>query len=353
MDPRSSLGVTLSAFVLLVGAPAAQGALLVPASHLAKEGAASTNVPFGRSTPARVQYVYDASLFSGPVTITGVQLRPDGGAVLANKTVDCEVSMSTLPRPLVALSSQFSLNRGGDAVTVMPRQLLSLPSQGSGVAPNPFLTAITFESSFPYDPHAGGLVLEIAVYGQPPGSYALDATFVCSSPLVAVGPTSCAQSNGEQLFVESATTGVQWGRPWVVRAHHAEPGDVVVLALGSQESGAWAGMQLPQDLSVVGATGCFLSIDVAASYYGSAASDGSVTYPFMIPNNPQLLGEWLRFQAAVLDPAANSLGLVTSQAQKVQVCGWEPVGRVWSSGVSSPVGTAEIGLAAVAQFTTQ
>jgi hypothetical protein len=55
----------------------------------------------------------------------------------------------------------------------------------------------------------------------------------------------------------------------------------------------------------------------------------------------------------VFDAAANPLGLVTSQAQKVQVCGWEPVGRVWSSGTSAAFGTLEIGLSAIVQFSTQ
>ncbi|MGC6487462.1 MAG: hypothetical protein ACON4Z_07445 [Planctomycetota bacterium] len=353
MDRTPQLRAALAAATLCLGPALAQAALPVPLSHLTQEGTAATNIPFGRSTPTRVQYVYGASLFSGPVVLTGVQLRPDGGATTGGKTVDCEMSMSTSPAPIVALSPQFALNRGADAVTVLPRQLLTLPSQAVGASPNPFLAAIGFTSPFAYDPAAGDLVLELAVYGQPPGAYSLDATFVCTSPLVPVGPGSCLQASGLPLGVESATTGVQWGRPWVVRAYDADPGSAVLLALGNQESGSWSGMQLPQDLGVVGASGCFLSIDVAASFFGSAAGDGTVTFPFQLPNNPQLLGKWLRFQAATIDPAANALGLVTSQAQKVQVCGWEPVGRVWSSGVTSATGTVEIGLSAVAQFTTQ
>ena len=353
MDRSTSLRGTLLASALIVGSVAAQGMAVVPATHAVREGSAGTNIPFGRGAPTRVQYVYDANLIAAPVTITGVRLRLDGGASSAGKIVDCEVSMSTCPASLLALSTQFEQNRGTDEVLVLPRQLLALPAQASSGSPGAFSSPIRFGAPFSYDPQSGPLVLEIAVHGQPPGAYSLDATFVCSSPSVSVGPPSCLQSNGAPLRVESATTGVHWGRPWVVRAFDADPGDVVVLALGSQESGMWAGMQLPQDLALVGARGCYVSIDIAASFYGYAVSDGSVTFPFVIPNNPQLLGEWLRFQAAALDPAANSLGLVTSQAQKVQVCGWERVGRVWSSGVSQAFGTLELGLAAVAQFTTQ
>ena len=64
-----------------------------------------------------MQYVYGASLFGGPVVLTGVQLRADGGAALGGKLVDCEMLMSTAPAPLVAMSSQFALNRGADDFT--------------------------------------------------------------------------------------------------------------------------------------------------------------------------------------------------------------------------------------------
>jgi hypothetical protein len=346
-----------AALVLLVngvvGGVVAQTPLPLPASHLAMEGSTSTNVPFGRSTPTRVQYVYDAMLFSGPVTISEIQLRLDGGSVANNKVVDCEILMSTLPTPLVGLSATFAQNRGADETTVFARQLLTLPAQAAGVVPNAFLASIALTTPFWFDPAAGGLVIEMVVYGQPPGTYSLDATYVCNSPLLPIGPMSCQQSNGMALGVESATTQVIWGRPWIARTFDAIPGSLVLLALGSQETGTWAGMSLPQDLAAVGASGCYVSIDAAMIFYGVALPDGSLTFPFVIPNNPALLGEWLRFQAATFDAAANALGFVTSQAQKVQVCGWEPVGRVWSNGVSSLFGTREIGVAAVIQLVTQ
>ena len=339
--------------VLLASSVVAQTTLALPTSHVATEGSTFTNVPFGRSTPTRVQYVYDTMLFSGPVAITEVQFRLDGGVTAPNKVVDCEMSMSTLPSALVALSTDFAQNRGADEATVLSRQLLTLPSQSTGAMPNGYLAPITLTTPFVYDPAQGGLVLEIVVHGQPPGAYVLDATFVCNSPLVPIGPTSCLQSNSLPLGVESATTQVLWGRPWVARAFGAVPGSVVVLALGTQETGSWAGLNLPQDLGVLGASGCFVSIDAAAVYYDIAPPDGSVTFPFFIPNNPNVLGEWLRFQAATFDAAANALGLVTSQAQKVQVCGWEPVGRVWSNGTTLASGTREMGVAAVIQVTVQ
>ena len=84
-----------------------------------------------------------------------------------------------------------------------------------------------------------------------------------------------------------------------------------------------------------------------------ALGDGTAQSPLSLANSPQVIGEWIRFQAATLDPAANALGVVTSQAKKVQVCGWEPVARVWASGATPTLGTKEIGLAPVLQLTVQ
>ncbi|HEB54207.1 MAG TPA: hypothetical protein ENI87_13220 [bacterium] len=338
---------------LLTASAAAQTVLPLPASHAAAEGTTSTNVPFGRSTPTRVQYVYDGVLFQGPVTITGLRFRLDGGSTATTKVVDCEMSMSTMPTPLIAMNTDFASNRGADEAVVLSRQLLTLPAQGTAATPSPFLAEIPLTTAFVYDPSNGPLVLEVVVHGQPPGVYPLDATYVCNSPMVPVGPSSCLQSTGLPLGVESATTQVIWGRPWVARAFDAIAGNLVVLALGTVETGTWGGLSLPQNLAVIGAPGCYVSIDAAAVFYDVAQPDGSVTFPFSIPNNPQVLGEWLRFQAGTFDAQANALGLVTSQAQKVQVCGWEPVGRVWSNGVSATFGVREIGVAAVLQLTVQ
>jgi len=258
-----------------------------------------------------------------------------------------------MPVQLVAMGVDFALYRGTDEAIVQPRQLLQLPAQPATGAPSAFLPPIALPVPFAYDPADGPLLLEIIVFGQPPGAFSLDVTYVCDSPLVAVGPTSCFGSNGLPLRVESATTQVIWGRPWVARVLDASPGATVVLALGTFETGPWSGMILPQDLLGIGAPGCFVSMDVAGSWYSIAGGDGSAQFPFVIPNSPQLIGEWIRFQAGAFDPTANALGFVTSRGSKVQVCGWEPVARVWSSGIVPSFGTREIGLSAVVRLTVQ
>lgn len=338
---------------LFAGALAAQATLVLPASHLAREGSSTTNVPFGRSTATRVQSAYDPMLFSGPVTITGMALRIDGGATANSKVVDCELRCSTMPGTVLALNVDFAVNRGLDERVVLPRQLLTLPAHAAVATPNGFEAPLVFTTPFLYDPALGSLLVEIVVFGQPPGAYPLDVTYVCDSPEVLVGPASCPQPGGLPLRVESSTTQVMWGRPWVARVLDAPPGALVTLGLGTVESGPWSGFVLPQELSGLGAPGCYLSIDLAGSFFSVAAGDGSASFPFVIPNNPSAIGFWIRFQGGAVHPGANSLGIVTSQARKVEVCGWEPVARVWASGLATTIGTRETGVAPVVRLSVQ
>src|ERR1041384_3444035 len=155
--------------IALAGGLTAQSVLVLPDSHRLVEGTGSTNVPFGRTTPALVQQAYDGSLFPGPRTITAIAFRLDGGATAVGKQVDCEIRMSTMPLPLPAMSPVFAQNRGLDQVAVLPRQVLNLPGQITGATPSPFLPAITLATPFGYDPGLGPLLVEIEVYGQPPG----------------------------------------------------------------------------------------------------------------------------------------------------------------------------------------
>lgn len=331
----------------------AQSPLVLPASHAGLEGSSTTNVPFGRSTPTRVQVVYDPLLFAGPVTISALAFRIDGGAVCSAKQVDCEIRMSTMPGTVLQLSADFAQNRGADETVVLPRQIVALPAHATIATPNAFLPPLPLSTPFSYDPAQGSLCVEVVVHGQPPGAFPLDVTYVCSSPEIPFGPAGCPQPSSVPLRVESSTTQVIWGRPWVARVLDAPVGALVTFTLGTIESGPWAGFVLPQELSALGAPQCYLSIDVGGAFFGVAAGDGSATFPFVIPNDPAIVGAWIRYQGGAINPAANALGVVTSQARKVQVCGWEPVGRVWASGAAATIGSREIGVAPVVELTVQ
>lgn len=331
----------------------AQTQLVVPQSHAAREGTTSTNVPFGRSTPARVQCLYESSLFTGAGTITAIAFRLDGDQTAAAKQVECEIRMSTSPLSLVAMAADFASNRGADEVVVLPRQIVTLPAMAAVATPSPFLAPVSLAVPFPYDPAFGPLLVEITVFAQPPGAYSLDATFVCDSPEVALGPPACVPQIGQSLRVESATTQLLWGRPWVVRALDAPAGAAVLLALADPASTTWNGAALPVALDGVGAPGCFVAVDAQDLWLQVAQPDGTATFTFGVPNQPSLLGASVAFQAGAFAPSFNQLGLATSQAKRVAVCGFEPVGRLWSNGITATVGVREVGTAPVLRLSLQ
>ena len=109
----------LLALCAFAASVAAQNVVVLPASHATREGTTSTNVPFGRSSAVRAQHVYDAMLFAGPANITGLSFRIDGMVTASQKTVDCEIRMSTSPRTLVQTSPTFAQNRGLNEVVVL------------------------------------------------------------------------------------------------------------------------------------------------------------------------------------------------------------------------------------------
>lgn len=341
---------SLVVFLVVASAPA-QRNIVLPPSHAASEGTGSTNLPFGRSTPTRMQSVYDARLFPGAVVVQGLAWRLDGNQTTAGKRVDVEVRMSTTSRPITALSATFAANTGGDEVVVLARRILDLPPHAQGQTPNPFTVQLPFDRGFGYDPARGSLLIDVIVHDQPPGAHVLDTTFTCTSDQRGYGPAGCG--GARVLKADSATTQVLWGRPFALRVFDAPPQAPTLVFLGSIENGVWNGLTIPFDLGVVGAPGCSLSIDVGLQRAAIADVAGVAVHPLLLPDVPELQGEWIRFQGIALDSQANPLGVVTSQAAKVQVCGWEPVARVFASGAGATIGLVEIGVAPVVELRVQ
>ncbi|MHC4077611.1 MAG: hypothetical protein ACYST0_04110, partial [Planctomycetota bacterium] len=58
-------------------------------------------------------------------------------------------------------------------------------------------------------------------------------------------------------------------------------------------------------------------------------------------------------QGVAQDAKANALGLVSSHAARILVCGWEPVSRVFANGLSVTTGFRELGVAPVMQLTSR
>ena len=334
---------SLLALASLPAAARAQTGPVLPPSHAAVEGSGSTNVPFGRSTPMRMQAAYAASSIGGIRTIGGVAFRLDGGAAAASKSVDVEVQLSTVAAGFLALQPAFAANRGANQTVVLARRIVALASSPASV-PAAFEVVLPFDAPFAFDPAAGDLLIEVVVHGQPPGTLALDATWVCDSPSQPFGAPGC----GPSLSV--ATSQVLWGQPLFVQLGGAPASAATALVFGTRETGTFAGLPLPVDLGPFGAPGCAISTDLALVWSASADPTGAATWSFGLPASPWLQGEWLRFQGLAVDPGANPLGVVTTEGVKVEVCGWEPVARVWAGSTSATVGALDVGIAPVVEL---
>jgi hypothetical protein len=286
-------------------------------------------------------------LFPSPVEIDGLAFRLQEGELASSKMVELEIRLSSLGKPVTWIQQDFVRNRGSDEKQVFSRQLVTLPALTEATSPNPFHFEVTFEESFSYDPANGALVVELIVHSQQPGAFPLDSTFICDSPRETFGPPGCGPQGGLPLKVESVTSQVTWGRPLVLRVFDAKEDAATAIIMGNQESGPWQGMNLPVELGSIGAPNCHLALDIRRVYSVAADPAGSAEYELFIPSDPSLQGSWLRFQGVALDSQANALGLVSSQAAKVEICGWEPVSRVFASGLAAQEGLREVGVAPV------
>ena len=120
--------------------------------------------------------------------------------------------------------------------------------------------------------------------------------------------------------------------------------------MGTRDAGTWAGLTLPIDLGPFGAPSCFLSTDIALVIPGAADATGTMNVSINVPTRPALQGAWLYYQGVALDAQENALGMVLSQARKVQICGWEAVARVYAPSTSAAQGAVELGVSPVVEL---
>jgi hypothetical protein len=111
--------------------------------------------------------------------------------------------------------------------------------------------------------------------------------------------------------------------PWIddtfdVDLLQAPAGASAFMATGFSAS-SWAGRPLPLDLGPFGAPGCPLRVAPFVWFPFSAGPAGTQRWRLPIPNDPRLAGLSFYNQALVLDPAANPLGVVLSDAQQGRV----------------------------------
>ncbi|MBL8898716.1 MAG: hypothetical protein JNM84_13850 [Planctomycetes bacterium] len=93
------------------------------------------------------------------------------------------------------------------------------------------------------------------------------------------------------------------------------------LILGFSKT-SYGPLSLPFDLGLVGAPSCALRTSIDVALNGWTDAQGQAGYAFACPVDPLLVGAHLYAQALCLDPLANALGAITSNALDIQVGGY-------------------------------
>ncbi|MFY9343853.1 MAG: hypothetical protein WAT39_15290 [Planctomycetota bacterium] len=102
------------------------------------------------------------------------------------------------------------------------------------------------------------------------------------------------------------------GSIWTLQLTYGAGNGIAALAVGTSNT-AWFGGTLPQDLAAFGAPGCTLR--TSTDWLGAVALvSGTGVVPWTLPSSPTLVGLPFFAQALVLEPGANPLGGVLSNA---------------------------------------
>lgn len=288
------------------------------------------------------QVLYGASELAGAPagTWNSLSLRPDAAGYPQADPVRILVQLSSLrlPEPGAMSVVDPRANRGSDATLVVRPRVLQLPAVASrrDGQPQPEIV-IPFDVPF-HHPGAGhGLLIEIGWERTVPGAVApevFDALRVLPQAWAIdrrVPVSGCAPAG--RLSMTAGTSAVSRDLVLVVEYSGAavDPGKATLFALG--------GVARSQPLDGLGAPGCVLGLVPAlfAVPFNYPVPVGGVFWvPFTLGYDQALLGTRLFAQAAVLDPSANPLGLVVSDAIESRiVAGPAPSRAQWLTFVGS------------------
>jgi hypothetical protein len=303
---------------------------IVPAAAATSFGAGN-GIPFGWS-PNRFQQVFLGSELPAAFTMAALSLRqPNRPPAAHSFTVDLDIKVGYTTRSLATLGTTFDANwDAGPPVTVAPRAQFVFPDQPPtpSTSPTDFQVTLPWSSTFAWTPAPGrNLLIEVTVYGNSWGNgiygYALDnlggTQALWGTPATAA--TGVLRGFGPAIgLVEETHTAVprlysnntpQIGDTFRVRVSQAAASSFALMTIGRSDTW-WNGIALPYDLGRYGAPGCALlaAADGVNGMQLDASGAGFVVYT--LPNSIYLLSMLFYNQVAVVDPAANALGLATS-----------------------------------------
>ncbi|MFO1053728.1 MAG: hypothetical protein U1F36_16050 [Planctomycetota bacterium] len=283
------------------------------------------SIPWGQSSARHQHLVTAAELGNAPQVITDIAYSACSTGTLTAGQILIRMSHTSS----ATLGSDFTINLGANPVTVLNATNWSY-AYTSGAWADVGLTA-----PFAYDPAFGNLVIDIEFCGAAGGaSFHRDV-----SPRAYLNGGSCPSANlgstgSAALKVRLETSGGSYtsigtacGSPAAALAGTGAPniGGSLSIAMSNGVPNTlgfyllgFAPANLPLDS--IGAPGCTLHTQpftaLATGFDGLGAS-----VPLVLPiaNNPALVGASVVFDGLMVDPAANALGMTTSNGLVVVV----------------------------------
>jgi hypothetical protein len=180
--------------------------------------------------------------------------------------------------------------------------------QDPGASPPP-----RWDTTMTYDIVRGRIVL---FGGLDTGTNALADTWEYVMPALATENTygsGCAGSAGVPHLAAQVGARPVLGAGFPLDLTSVAANAFAVLALGFSDA-FWTGGTLPASLASVGMPGCTLFMSPDATFFIQASPAGTSTFTLSLPNAPVFAGTRIFGQAMVLDPSANALGAVMSNA---------------------------------------
>lgn len=324
----SSRHVVRSFFVAVVSAAslAAQSSVDLPASASGSEGISLAGVTLG-SFAFRTQIVVDAAAIApGGAMLTGLRLRADRtvGPQPAVTIPNVTVSIGSTSVAVGGMSSTYASNITGTMTTVFQGSL-NLPAQGGDqYGPRSFDVFVPFNQTVLYVGSQGNLLVDLV--GNNPVCFGLCNPFYWLDVASPGGTTSSlglagTMASGETPFASVIASG---GTDPLLLTVGNTLEFVTTLPLSvppAVSAFAIAPLPGPIDLAALGAPGNTLWVDpaIVVPLSWSTGFGSRATVPLPLPNLPSLVGVTLWHQTAVLDPAANALGIVTSNATETRI----------------------------------